>query len=440
MSKLAILGGEKVAKTSIDPICKWPIVNKAMEDAVLAVLRDGNMSGSDITRQFEEKFAKWSQRKYALAHCNGTASLQAAMFGIGLGRGDELICPSITYWASGLPAMSLGASVIFCDIDPKTLCIDPADFERRITPRTKAVVVIHFCAYPAPMDEIMAIARKHNLKVIEDVSHAQGGYYKGKMLGTFGDVAAMSLMSGKSFAIGEGGMLITDDPEIYQRAALWGHYERSNDITLPGLAEYKDLPCGGYKYRMHQLSSVVGLEQLKKYESEIAVIDKAMNYFWDQLADLPLGSMRDLDPGSTRAGWYCAHGLYDENAMDGLSISYFIKAIEAEGGQGFAPGVNAPLHVHPLFSKFDIYKDGKPRNIAFLPEGTVIPCKPGDLPVSENIGSKTFYIPWFKLFNKEVIDEQVAAVRKVVEHHKDLLASDPHEPVEGFFFSTKRKH
>ena len=224
MSELAILGGKPAVTVPMDDILKWPIVNDALRRAVVKVQDDGNMSGTDLTRQFEERFAAWQGAKYALAHSSGTASLQAAMFGIGLGVGDELICPSITYWASGLPAMSLGATVVFAEIDPKTLCIDPKDFERRITPRTKAVVVVHYCSYPAPMDEIMAIARKHNVKVIEDVSHAQGGYYKGKMLGTFGDVAAMSLMSGKSFAIGEGGILVTDNEEIYQRAMLWGHY------------------------------------------------------------------------------------------------------------------------------------------------------------------------------------------------------------------------
>ena len=264
MSVLAFRGGAKTVTADPGDAFKWPIINQEMEDGVLQVLREGNMSGTNITKEFEAKFAEWNKCKYALAHNTGTASLQSAMFGVGVGFGDEVICPSITYWASGLPAMQLGATVVFCDIDKDTLCIDPVDFEKRITPRTKAVVVVHYCSYPAPMDEIMAVARKHNIKVIEDVSHAQGGYYKGQMLGTFGDVAAMSLMSGKSFAIGEGGILVTNDREIYERAMLWGHYERSADITLPGLTEYKGLPAGGYKYRMHQLSSIVGLAQLKK--------------------------------------------------------------------------------------------------------------------------------------------------------------------------------
>ena len=110
MSKLAILGGEKVATSNIDANVKWPIINREIEEATLAVLRDGNMSGTNITKEFETKFAKWNGTKYALAHSCGTARLQAAMFGIGLGRGDELICPSITYWASGLPARNICVS------------------------------------------------------------------------------------------------------------------------------------------------------------------------------------------------------------------------------------------------------------------------------------------------------------------------------------------
>ena len=440
MSKLAILGGEKIAKSSLAANLKWPIVNQEMEEGVLSVLRDCNMSGTDITKQFETEFAKWNGTKYALAQSSGTSCLQAAMFGVGLGHGDELICPATTYWASGLPAMSLGATVVFADIDPKTLCLDPEDFERRITPRTKAVVVVHYCAYPAPMDEIMAIARKHNIKVIEDVSHAQGGLYKGKMLGTFGDVAAMSLMSGKSFAIGEGGILITDNREIYERAMLWGHYERAGEINLPGLAEYKGLPCGGYKYRMHQLSSVVGLAQLKKYDSECAVIDKAMKYYWEGLSDLPLGSHCPEDANSTKAGWYCAKAIYNADDFDGLSLNYFIDAIIAEGGQHIAAGGNAALHTHPVFHSMDVYGEGKPTNTANRPADAGAINQDGSLPVAENISEHIFTIPWFKHFDRALIDEQIAAVRKVVENYKDLLPSDPKIPVEGKFFQTARKN
>ena len=128
---------------------------------------------------------------------------------------------------------SLGGTVVFSEIDPDTLTMDPDDIEHRITERTKAIVPVHYCAYPADMDPIMDIAERHGLKVIEDVSHAQGGRYKGRLLGTIGHIGAMSIMSGKSLACGEGGFLVTDDQALYERAAAFGHYERTRSLEDP---------------------------------------------------------------------------------------------------------------------------------------------------------------------------------------------------------------
>jgi dTDP-4-amino-4,6-dideoxygalactose transaminase len=178
MSELALLGGKKAVTIEVPKeMFHWPIVNQTMKDAIVEILEDGNMSGLDISKKFEADFAEWHGVKYGLAHCSGTASLHSAMYGVGLGVGDELICPSITYWASCTQALSLGASVVFADIDPYTLCLDPDDFERKITERTKAVVVVHYLSYPADMDRIMVIARKHGVKVIEDCSHCHGAMY-----------------------------------------------------------------------------------------------------------------------------------------------------------------------------------------------------------------------------------------------------------------------
>ena len=171
-SKLALLGGKKAVNSDNKKLFKWPVITKEDEKAVLEVLRRGGMSGTDVTIQFEKEFAAWQGVKYALGCSCGTAALQSAMFGCKVGIGDEIICPSVTYWASGLPALSLGASVVFAEIDPQSLCIDPKDIEHRITDRTKAIVVVHYFGHPADMDPIMEIARKHNVKVIEDVSDA----------------------------------------------------------------------------------------------------------------------------------------------------------------------------------------------------------------------------------------------------------------------------
>ena len=282
MSELAILGGPKAVQIDPGDALNWPTITQEDEDAVLEVLRRGGMSGIDVTTAFEEEMATWQGLTYALGHSTGTGAIHAAMYGCGVGVGDEVICPSMTYWASCLPVYSLGGTVVFADIEPDSLCIDPDDIERHISDRTKAIVVVHYCGYPADMDAILNIAEEHGLAVIEDVSHAQGGLYKGRKVGTFGDVAAMSLMSGKSFPTGEGGMLLTDDCEIYERAVAFGHYRRFDEsIESSNLAPYRYLPLGGYKYRMHQLSSAVGRVQLKYYDGRITEIRKAMNYFWD---------------------------------------------------------------------------------------------------------------------------------------------------------------
>jgi len=429
-SKLALLGGKKSIQADPKDIFTWPIINKRMEDEVLKVLRAGNMSGTDVTRRFERGFADWHQMKYGLGCNNGTAALHCAMFGLGVGVGDEVICPSITYWATCLPVFSLGGTVVFADIEADTLCLDPDDIEHRISDKTKAILVVHYCGRPARMDKIMSLARRHNLKVIEDVSHSHGAKYKGRMVGTFGDVSAFSLMSGKSFAVGEAGIMLTNDQAVYERAIAFGHYERHSELTLPELKAGAGLPWGGYKYRMHQLSSAVGLVQLKKYPGETAEIDKAMNYFWDLLEGAP--GIRPTRPpkgsGTTMGGWYNPLGHYCSEKLKGLSLSRFCEALKAEGVPT-NPGCNKALHLHPLFNTIDVYRHGKPTRIANSTGD--LRQTPGSLPVAEGIQDKVFGVPWFKRYYPKIIKEYAGAVKKVVENHRALLPGDKGNPADA---------
>jgi len=429
MDKLALFGGEKAVKIEDDKkIFKWPIVTKEMEEKVLEVLREGKMSDTDVTKEFEKEFANWHDMKYGLACNTGTAAIHCALFGLKIGKGDEIICPSITYWASALPAYSLGATVVFADIDPETLCIDPIDIEKRITDRTKAIMPVHYCGYPCDMDSILKIAEKHNLKVIEDVSHAHGALYKGKIVGTFSDVSAFSLMSGKSFAIGEGGILLTNNREIYERGIIFGHYARQREeITIDYLKKGSGLPWGGYKYRMHQLSSAVGLVQMKKYKAEMEEIQKAMNYFWDLIEKLPgIKSHRPPeDSNGTKGGWYSPHGLYFSEELSKLSITRFCEALRAEGVPA-SPGCNRALHLHPLFHNIDVYNDGKPTVIRNSENDTR--QLGGSLPVAEGIQEKVFFIPWFKKFKPDIIKQYANAFEKVIKNYKELLKDDKGNP------------
>ncbi|MHB9133341.1 MAG: DegT/DnrJ/EryC1/StrS family aminotransferase [Armatimonadota bacterium] len=431
--KLALQGGPKAVTQDPGNLFTWPIVTKEDEDAVLEVLRRGAMSGNEITKQFEREFADWVGMQYGLGYPNGTAAILAGLWACGVGAGDEVICPSMTYWASAMPAMQLGAALHFADIDPETLCIDPKDIEHRIGPNTRAIVVVHYAGYPAPMDKIMAIARKHGVKVLEDVSHAHGGLYKGQMLGTFGDIACMSMMAGKSFAIGEAGMTVTNDRMLYERCISYGFYERTGvasrfntadgQISDEGLLQYAGIPLGGAKHRMNQTCAAMGRVQLKYYPERMAEIQRGMNRFWDLLDGVP--GIRPHRPaknsGSTMGGWYSPRGLYHAEELGGLSCAAFCEAVRAEGFDQCWPGANGALHLHPAFHTADIFHMGQPTMISFGQRD--VRQGPGTLPVSEQIGETAFGIPWFKHDCPELITAYAEAFRKVAECADALLVT-----------------
>ncbi|MBL7152621.1 MAG: DegT/DnrJ/EryC1/StrS family aminotransferase [Phycisphaerae bacterium] len=423
--KLALLGGEKSVKSDDTDIFAWPIITEKHEEAILKVLRGRRMSGIEVTKEFEKKYARALGRKYGLAYHNGTAAILGAMYGLGVGLGDEVIAPSITYWASVAQAYTLGATPVFADVDPETICIDPNDIEHRITPRTKAIVVVHYAGMPADMDAIMKIAAKDNLKVLEDCSHAHGALYKGKEIGTFGDASAFSLMTGKSLAAGEGGIFFTDDRKVYERALLFGHYIRHDEITLEELKPFAGLPCGGFKHRMPQLSSAFALVQLELFGGQMAEIDKAMNYFCDLLEDT--AGVRPMRPSkgsnTTKGGWYYPHFRYIAEELGGLSLSRFCRAVRAEGSI-CNPGCNKPLHLHPLFTTMDVYGHGRPTRIAHLDESAKVDQYVENLTVAERINGCVFEAPWFKHYRGEVIEEHAKAYKKVIKNYRALLADD----------------
>ncbi len=428
MKTLAIRGGTPTIVTEPKELFLWPIVTEEDEKAVLAVLHERSMSGTEITKKFEKEMAAWLGVEYALGYCNGTAAILGAMYAAGIGAGDEIICPSMTYWASAAPALSLGAAVNFAEIDEKSLCIDPGDIEHRIGPRTKAIMVVHYAAHPCDMDRILPIARRHGLVVIEDASHAQGSTYKGRPCGTLGDISVMSLMTAKAFATGEGGMLFTNDRRMFERAISFGFYERTgsaseffskdNQLTDPQLMKFAGVPVGGYKHRMHQMSSAVGRVQLKYYDQRIAEIDAAMRHFWDCLADVPhlAPHMCSYEPdsegkSSSMGGWYYAQGRFDHRAFPAGTLPKVCAALRAEGVSVCSTIKNGPLHLHPVFNDLDLFRLGKPTTVAFADRD--VRQGRGSLPCAESVAEYSFAVPWFKHFDKPAIELYAEAFRKV---------------------------
>lgn len=421
---LAIQGGPKaVPQDHPELFGPWPLITAEDEAAVLSVLRSGTMSGVTITREFERKWSEYIGVTHSIGHPSGTTALLSCMFGCGVGRGHEVIAPSLTYWASVQQCMSLGATPVFADIHPQTLTIDPDDIEHRITPRTRAIVVVHYCGYPAEMDAIMAIAQKHNLKVIEDVSHAHGGRYKGRMLGSIGHCSGFSMMSSKAFALGEAGMMCTSDQTIFERALAFGHYERCQaELTIEPLKSWAGpagfatgLSLGGHKFRMNQICSAMGLVQLKEYESRMAQVQRALDRFWDLLAGCPglrphRVTAEQTRQGTTMGGWYNPLGHYIAEELGGLPVEKFIAAVDAEGGRTGRRS-NFPMHLHPVFNDADIYQDGQPTRLVFASRD--VREQRGSLPASEGLASRCFGVPWFKKNIPELIEQYAWAYRKV---------------------------
>ncbi len=229
--------------------------------------------GAFVSR-FEDEFGRWLGRDYALALSSGSAANEAALAGCGIGPGDEVICPPCSFIASSMSAVALGAVPVFADVDPRTLLINAEALEAAITPNAKAVVVVHLSGQPAEMAPILEVARKHSLAVVEDCAQAYGPTYRGSKVGTFGDCACFSLQQSKHITSGEGGIIATDDPEVYKRAMLyancgmpWYRYGLQRPAPEPVAGMRTRGHFGfGHNYRMTELQGAVAVAQLSRIE------------------------------------------------------------------------------------------------------------------------------------------------------------------------------
>lgn len=418
--KLALCGGTPVVTKPQPPnFSTWPIVTEEDEKAILEVLHARSMSGTDVTVEFEKEYAAWEGSEFALACNNGTSALHCAMFGLGIGRGDEVIAPTWTYWATHTPLLSLGATPVFCDLDPDTLCPDPKDVERRITPNTKAIIVVHMFGYPADMDAFMEISHRYGIPVLEDYSHAHASTWKGRKVGSIAQVGAASIMSGKPLATGEGGVMNTNDRNIYERAILFGHYERHRLVTNPEWRRYTGPPWGGYKYRMHQMTSAMARVQLRHYDEYRAPGVKAMTRFFSALDGIP-GVKFNFplnDPNRTVGASYVQRIILGDEIIERVPNTVIAEAIRAEGARCGAGGYFCH-HLHPFWNECDVYGDGKPTRIAFAKRD--VRQGPGDCPNAEKINSRLLSVPRMIQYDEEYIDQIAAAYRKVLTNLDQL--------------------
>lgn len=334
MSSLALLGGKPVCQ---EPFPRWPIWG----DREMEMLEEALESGywglmSPIVDQWEERFAKLQSARYSVSIANGTVSLSIALRALGVGRGDEVIVPSYTFMATAAAVLWIHAVPVFADIDPTTFNMDAESARACITERTKAIIPVHIGGCPADMDAFRAMADEHRLALIEDAAQAHGAVWKGRGVGTIGEIGSFSFQSSKNLCAGEGGALTTNHREYYDICA-----SLKNCGRMPGGAEYEHHTLGS-NLRMTAFQAAVLLAQAERFEQQFQQRERNWAYLKSALAGIEGIDLQARDP---RIDCHAHHLLilrYNAEGFGGLPRSMFMKAMDAEGIQA-RPGYR-PLH------------------------------------------------------------------------------------------------
>ena len=415
-SKLAILGGDKCIKKE-QPHWKWPITSKEKIKIILNYYQqEENIYEKEgypyVVKRFEKNFAKFQKKKYALALNSGTSTLLAAFFAIGLKPGDEIIAPSLTFYATATPIVSLGAIPVLadCTIDTGNMC--PTDLEKKITKRTRAVVITHICGHPCEMDQIIKIIKKHNLFLIEDCSHSHGATYKKKLVGSFSDIACFSLDRNKLISAGEGGVLVTNDKNLFENALIFSDFgpRVQNQIKNKKLKPFLDTGLG-HKHRIHPVAAVIADCELKKIKFYIKERKKVLNNFSKKIEKIPGLFPPITKKYVTRGAYFGYRPFVNLKELNNISIQNFIKILQAEGMEVRQAG-NKPLHLLKIFSK---KKNGPILN---RNEKLYFKYKKGQLPNSEKFYNTTISLPTFTFEKKILINSYLKAFRKTCNYLK----------------------
>ena len=357
MSTLALHGGTPVRT---EPYTSWPEFDEAEIQAVTDALRTGNWASGDGDRSlvnFERSFAAYQGAEYCLAVSSGTSALEIALRSLRLPRGSEVILSPYTYMASPTAALNVGLVPIFVDMDPETYNIDPRLIEAAITDRTGAIMTVHFGGLACDMGEILEIARRHHLKVIEDAAHAHGSTWNDRGLGTIGDVGCFSLGPGKNLTPGVGGAVMTNDLEIYKHAIAYsemdigGRVMRFDEMGLDESAAEPDewFPYSSGNRRLGGVLAALASAQLERLEGQTQRRSQNGRYVAELLEDLEGLSSRREDPFVTRNANHLHIVRYDADGFDGLSRDRFVEAMQAEG-LGIRAGYRRPMNRADLFS------------------------------------------------------------------------------------------
>ena len=367
------------------------VVDDELAGLVTDAVRSGWWSMGPRVNQFEREFAEFCRAEHALAVANGTAALHLALLAVGCGPGDEVIVPSLNFVAAANAIAVTGAEPAFCDIvGPGELNLDPADVEAGVTPRTKAVLVLHYGGFPCAMAAIDEIAERHGLVVVEDAAHAPGASLGGRMCGTLGRVGCFSFFSNKNLPVGEGGMIVTDDEELAARLRLL----RSHGMTTltwdrhRGHASSYDVVAAGFNYRLDEIRAVVGLVQLRRLPDENAARARIAARYREAL---------DGEQGITMP--------FGENGGDRVPSHHLAVVLLPEGvdraavrGSLDAEGIQTSVHYPPIHT-FTQYRSSPARR---------------ELPRTDAVAERILTLPLYGRMSDEQVEAVIEALLQAV--------------------------
>jgi len=396
MSKPALLGGKPVRRDFLPFFL--PSIEEDEINAVTETLKSNWITTGPRTREFEEKFKKYIGCKYAIAVSSCTAGLHMSLVACDVGAGDEVITSPFTFAATANVVVHQGAKPVFADIDEKTYNISPGKIEDKISDKTKAIIPVHYGGQPCKMDEILKIAKEHQVPVLEDAAHAVGSKYKGKKIGTIGDATSFSFYATKNITTAEGGMVTTDNNEIAKEVRMWSFHGMSKDAWKRYLSKgswYYEVLVPGYKYNMTDLQASLGICQLSKLGDFLGAREKLAKRYTKAFDGMP----EIVEPSVEKHVCHAWHLYPIQVDTDLLKIGRD-KFVEALSAENIGTSVHfIPLHRHPYYRETFGYKED-------------------DFPVANRVYKREVSLPLYPGMSMDDVDDAIEAVRKIVEYYK----------------------
>ena len=376
-----------------------PSVGEEEIEAVAEVLRSGRYVQGPKVKEFEERFADYIGTRYAVATNSGTAALHISLAAAGVGTGDDVIVPALTFFSTATSVIHNNAIPIFADIDRETYCLDAGDMEKRITEKTRAVIPVHFYGHPAEMDSVMEIAQVHNLLVIEDAAQAHGAEYKGQKIGSLGNIGCFSFYATKNMTTGEGGMITTNDADIAEKARI---------IRNHGMTSHDDHTALGYNYRMNEISAAIGLVQLSKLDKLNEIRTKNSMYLLNELRGVGWLNLPKIKPYVKHAFFWCPVRV-DEGKL-GMKTKDLMAKLRERGVEVRHRYV-APLYKQPMLLKQNAYPKKCPFSCPFY--GRKTDYSQLNCPNAEKIAGKIIGLPNHPNLTQKQLDEVISVIESI---------------------------